>query len=263
MRIGVCATPQGTATNPAAMRAAALAAEQVGYASIWVGDEPAGLDPVAVLGGAAALTTRVGIGVSRLAVTRYAPAPLARALRTLTLMSGGRFTAALDLGAGMPEAAATLGGFVEHLDQLAGDNARARPEILIATGPAPTPDCLELVGRSGAGWHPRGIPVDELAAHFATVRAHARAAGHDPDAVRLVVRADVQLSDHPAGTERSPYCGDLDQITADLDATRRAGADEVVLALRREVGFDAALDTFARLAEAVEASERTAQSLML
>ena len=111
MRVGVCATPQGTVTNPAAMRAAALAAEQVGYASIWVGDEPAGLDPVAVLGGAAALTSRVGIGVSRLACHSLCPGPLARALRTLTLMSSGRFTAALDLGAGVPEAAATLGGF--------------------------------------------------------------------------------------------------------------------------------------------------------
>jgi hypothetical protein len=51
---------------------------------------------------------------------------------------------------------------------------------------------------------------------------------------------------------RPSYHGTVDQVADDLDATRRAGAHEVILGLDGEHGLNEVLEYFAVLAEATD-----------
>jgi probable F420-dependent oxidoreductase len=121
MRIGIHTAQIGPLATAAAVKAAALAAEEIGYSSVWVLDrlpaaiEPRNgyadieglalpeeqrrvLDPFAVLATCAALTERVRIGVSVLVAPWYAPALLARMLTSLDVLSDGRLSVGLGVG---------------------------------------------------------------------------------------------------------------------------------------------------------------------
>lgn len=121
MRIGIHTAQLGPLATAEAVKAAALAAEQIGYSSVWVLDrlpaaiEPRNdyadipglalpeeqrrvLDPFAVLATCAALTERIRIGVSVLVTPWYPPALLARMLTSLDVLSNGRLSAGLGLG---------------------------------------------------------------------------------------------------------------------------------------------------------------------
>jgi alkanesulfonate monooxygenase SsuD/methylene tetrahydromethanopterin reductase-like flavin-dependent oxidoreductase (luciferase family) len=280
MRIGVSLAQVGRLADPAAVRSAATCAEAVGYSSLWVfdrldalGSPGAGrpaptaapvpaqgtptLDPVAVLTYAAACTTRIRLGTSVLVVPWYRPALLARSLTTLDVLSDGRLTIGLGLGWSLDDHAAEgvphdqLGTRLEHaLDvlDLAGD--RPRPPVLLA---AYTPSGLDRIARRADGWNPSGLPIDQLAATWASVRDQAAAYGRDPDRLDLVVRANIRLTERPVeGTDRAGYHGSLEQVVADLDATRRAGAHEVILGLHGDLTLDQILAGYARIAEAVD-----------
>ncbi|HET6951258.1 MAG TPA: hypothetical protein VFI47_12830, partial [Acidimicrobiales bacterium] len=68
----------------------------------------------------------------------------------------------------------------------------------------------------------------------------------------LVVRANVVLTAAPVDGARSSYTGSIDQVADDIEATRRAGAHEVILGLRGDHSLNEALEHYARIAEAVE-----------
>ncbi len=135
MRLGVSLAQAGRCADPASIRSAATAAEQVGYASLWVSDRlPASadasggtgpnhgrdtgrddgppaeiatvLDPLSVLTYAAAVTTRVRLGTAVLVAPWYRPALLARSLTSLHRLSDGRLTVGLGLGWSLDEFAA-------------------------------------------------------------------------------------------------------------------------------------------------------------
>lgn len=135
MRLGVSLAQAGRCADPASIRSAATAAEQVGYASLWVSDRlpaVAGapgrtpphqgresgsddgppdeiasvLDPLSVLTYAAAVTTRVRLGTAVLVAPWYRPALLARSLTSLHLLSDGRLTVGLGLGWSLDDFAA-------------------------------------------------------------------------------------------------------------------------------------------------------------
>jgi probable F420-dependent oxidoreductase len=136
MRLGVSLAQAGRLADPVSVRSAAMAAEQVGYSSVWVTDSPAvprpgpdsnglrsdrprsdglggdglepevgppgdvaaSLDPLTVLTFAAAVTTRVRLGTSVLVAPWYRPALLARSLASLDVLSDGRLMVGLGLG---------------------------------------------------------------------------------------------------------------------------------------------------------------------
>ena len=87
---------------------------------------------------------------------------------------------------------------------------------------------------------------------WAEVRDLAAAYRRDPDTLQLVVRADVVLTDRAAGGNRPIYHGTIEQVADDVDATRRVGADEIVLGLVGDPSLDQALDAYARVAEAAD-----------
>ncbi|HKY67112.1 MAG TPA: LLM class flavin-dependent oxidoreductase [Acidimicrobiales bacterium] len=270
MRLGVSLAQTGRLADPAAIRSAATAAEQVGYSSVWVLDRlGAGgrpdlttvLDPLTVLTYAAACTTRVALGTSVLVAPWYRPALLARSLSSLDVLSDGRLTVGLGLGASLDEFAAVgvprrelgrrLDDALDVLDDVfsPASGAHRRPPVLLA---ASSTDDLDRVARRADGWNPSGLPVDMLAPMWATVRDLAAGHGRDPDTLRLVVRATIDLRDDPIDGDRAPYSGTDEQIAADLEDTRRAGADEVILGVECDDCLDKALGVYARVAEAVD-----------
>jgi alkanesulfonate monooxygenase SsuD/methylene tetrahydromethanopterin reductase-like flavin-dependent oxidoreductase (luciferase family) len=283
MRLGVSLAQAGRCADPASIRAAARAAEQVGFASLWVADRmPASrapgvagppvttagppddivtvLDPLSVLTYGAAVTSRVRLGTSVLVAPWYWPALLTRSLASLDVLSDGRLTVGLGLGwslddyrtVGVPqhELGRRLDDALDTLDGAWGDRTAARPPVLLA---AYTPAGLDRVARRADGWNPAGLPVDMLAPMWASLRDMAAGHGRDPDALELVVRANVAVTDQPIDGERPPYHGTFEQVAADIADTRRAGAHEVILGLRGDPCLDQTLDLYARLAESVDA----------
>jgi probable F420-dependent oxidoreductase len=236
------------------------------------------LDPLATLAFVAAVTERVRLGTSVLVGPWYPPVLLARTLASLDVLSGGRLTVGLGLGWSADECAAAGVGRPgraarqdELLDVLGAawgperigpvDGAdpvpcvglrplpRPRPPILLAGS---TPAALERVARRADGWNPTGVPVERLAPMWSAIRDRAGSHGREPNALLLVVRAEITLQDRPVRGERPSYVGDVDQVASDLEATRRAGAHEVILATEGDGRLDRALDTYAAVAEALE-----------
>ncbi len=121
-RLGLALPQYGALADPAAVARFAVAAEELGFGSLWVGDriltplEPSDLypgggtpehpypaefktfaDPFTTLATAAAVTNTVRLGMSALTGPVYSPVLLARALTSLDLASAGR----LDVGFGL------------------------------------------------------------------------------------------------------------------------------------------------------------------
>ncbi|MGW3993336.1 TIGR03619 family F420-dependent LLM class oxidoreductase [Amycolatopsis sp. NPDC004772] len=122
MRLGLALPQYGALADPAAVPRFATAAEDLGFASLWVGDRiltplapsdlyPGGgtpehpyprefetfADPFTTLAAAAAVTRTARLGMSALTGPVYPPVLLARALTSLDLASEGR----LDVGFGL------------------------------------------------------------------------------------------------------------------------------------------------------------------
>jgi len=96
MRIGCSPGYWGTLGTVAEERDFALAAERLGYDSVWVG-EPYGNDAATVLAWYAAVTTRIKLGTAVLAMPGRTPAMTAQTAATLDLLSDGRLLLGLGL----------------------------------------------------------------------------------------------------------------------------------------------------------------------
>jgi hypothetical protein len=64
---------------------------------------------------------------------------------------------------------------------------------------------------------------------FEGVKRTAEAAGRDPAALQLVVRANLELAEHPLGPDRMIFTGTLDQTQRDIEDSRTMGAHEIIL----------------------------------
>jgi probable F420-dependent oxidoreductase len=237
---------------------------------------PPALDPLAVLSYAAAVTTRVRLGTGVLVAPWYRPVVLARSLTSLDVLSDGRLT--VGLGAGGSRHDGVAGGVSQRaLDEVldvlvavwGGDpvshDSRYQRIVSSWTGPEPvqkphppvlldgnTAEGRDRVARRADGWNPANLPIDLLAPMWADVRDWAASHGRDPDALQLVVRADIVPTVRPVDGDRAPYAGTIEQIVFDIDATRRAGAHEVILGLCGDRGLNEALEHYAAVAEALD-----------
>jgi probable F420-dependent oxidoreductase len=114
MRLGVHLPQIGRKAGPEAIRRAAIQAEMLGFADVWVSEHvilpkaapyppsPAFLEPILTLTWAAAVTTRVGLGTSVIVLPMHHPVPLAKQIASLQYLSGGR--AIFGIGVGWLEA---------------------------------------------------------------------------------------------------------------------------------------------------------------
>ncbi|MDA8046106.1 MAG: TIGR03619 family F420-dependent LLM class oxidoreductase [Actinomycetota bacterium] len=113
LAVGIHLPQYGRVAGPEAITRAAVLAESLGYADVWVSDHvvhpadqtypsPNLYDPLLTLAWAAAATSRVGIGTSVLVVPQHEPVALANRLASLDALSGGRLR--LVVGVGWSEA---------------------------------------------------------------------------------------------------------------------------------------------------------------
>jgi probable F420-dependent oxidoreductase len=233
------------------------------------------LDPLAVLAYIAARTDRVRIGSTVINLPYYNPVLLARNLATIDVVSGGRLNVGFGLGwspdefeaVGVPmsdrgrraEEALKLMEAVwsENPVEFKGRYFRLpksyidlkpvqkpRPPIYMA---AFTPGAMRRVARLADGWNPSGVPVGAMQEMFTAIRRMAAEAGRDADAIQLIVTANVEIHEKALGAERMIFTGTPDQIEADIDATRRLGADELIFNAQFSPGVESAEDLIAMM----------------
>lgn len=217
-------------------------------------------DPLLPLALVAGCTERIGLGTATVCAPFTAPALLAKSMASLDVLSGGRLTVGLGLGwmpheytaAGVPfeRRGARMDEYLRCLHALwtqdpvefAGDFytvprshtgpppvQRPHPPVLLGGSAAAA---LRRAGRLAEGWI-SGSRQDlgRIAASVEQVRQGAREAGRDPDAVRILVRAVVDLVDRDPGPDRRPLHGTRQQVLDDVAGLRAQGVTEVFVDL--------------------------------
>lgn len=217
-------------------------------------------DAVLPLAHVASHTTRIGLGTATVCAPFTPPALLARAMTTLDHLAAGRLTVGVGMGwlpeeyeaAGVPYAGRGA-RFEEYLRCLValwtedpvefhgehysvprshtGIRPVQRPHPPVLVGGA-APAALRRAGRLAQGWiGSTRQDLDTLGDSVALVREGAREAGRDPAAVRILLRAVVDLTDADPGSGRRPFHGTREQVVEDLADVRRRGAGEVFVDL--------------------------------
>jgi probable F420-dependent oxidoreductase len=118
MRFGLFGINFGSCADPDVQRRVALAAEEVGFESVWTGEhvalpvegnpvatpaETPFLDSVVALTRVATLTSRLRLGTGILVLPHHNPILVAKTLATLDVLSGGRVIAGFAAGYAEPE----------------------------------------------------------------------------------------------------------------------------------------------------------------
>ena len=217
-------------------------------------------DAVLPLAFVAGHTRRIALGTATLCAPFVAPALLAKAMTTLDHLCTGRLTVGLGMGwmpqeyaaAGVPFArrGARLEEYLLCLRALwtmdpvefAGEFytvprshvapspvQRPHPPVLVGGTAEPA---LRRAGRLAQGWIASSRQDPHRVAHsVALVREGAEEAGKEPDAVRVLMRVVVDLTDRDPGPGRRPFQGTRDQVLADLAGLRGRGVTEVLVDL--------------------------------
>jgi len=213
------------------------------------------LDPLETLTFVAGHTSRVTLGTSVLILPWYNPVLLGRRLSTLDVLSKGRLRAGFGVG-WLPDEFAAVGVPWAERGKRADEALQALKAIWTTDpvefqgryyriprsfiGPKPiqkphppiymgafTPAAMARIAREANGWSPVGLPLAAIPEMFGTIKAMARDAGRDPDALEMVMRANVKFAERPLGADRSEYQGTLEQIAEDVVRTRKVGATEI------------------------------------
>ncbi len=109
LRVGIHLPQYGRVSGPDAISRAAVHAEELGFADVWVSDhivQPAAqdypspylFDPVVTLTWAAAVTRHIGLGTSVLVVPQHPLLELGNSLASLDALAGGRLTVGVGVG---------------------------------------------------------------------------------------------------------------------------------------------------------------------
>jgi probable F420-dependent oxidoreductase len=257
-RLGFGLPISGPWATPDTMRHFARRAEDLGYATLWTFQrvlapvdaqlaQRSVLDPVVALAAVAGDTHRIRLGTATICAPFTAPALLAKTLTSLDVVSGGRLTAGVGMGwlpqeyaaAGVPyeRRGARMDEYLRCLTALwtqdpvefAGEFytvprshvgpapvQHPHPPILVGGAAAPA---LRRAGRLAQGWIASSThALEDLRASIELVRAGAREAGRDPDALQIVVRRTL---------ENMPPLEQLHGVTeVILDLNLSAGVDD-------------------------------------
>lgn len=231
-------------------------------------------DPIDTLAYVAANTHRIKLGTSIIDALFHVPVMLARRFATLDQLSGGRVIAGLGQGYSEEEFATANvplkrrgAGFEEFIGAMraawgpdpvhfAGRFYRipesqigpkpkqpGGPPLLIA---ARSLAAVERAARIGAGWNPLIPDWEWFSQALSVFNETARAAGHDPSALRIVVRTNTIINDKALPEPRTPLTGSSEQIRNDLARLRAMGVSEVFFDMNR---FVVPLDQQFRLLE--------------
>jgi Luciferase-like monooxygenase len=128
---------------------------------------------------------------------------------------------------------------------------RPHPPIYIG---AFGPPALVWTGTDADGWIGGGMPAAALAQMFSGIKATAQQAGRDPNALELIVGAEVTFS-KSLDEDRRAFAGTPEQIAADIAAARQADAAEVIF----NVCFDPAVASLEDVIGRLELLHRLAE----
>jgi probable F420-dependent oxidoreductase len=272
MKVGFGAPVSGSWATPDTIASVARRADELGYHSLWtfqrlLAPPDAGWgevyrsvhDPLLPLAYAAAVTSRIRLGVAVVNLPFVAPVALAKQVSTLDILSGGRVE--LGVGNGWSDEEFTAAGatkrsqgaraeeFITVLKRLFNDEVvahdgdlyrvpgmrmepkpvqRPHPPILLGAGATAA---LQRAGRLCDGWvsSSRADPR-RLGESVAVVKAAAERAGRDPAKLRFVCRAAVRV--RPAAERRRASLeGTVEQIRSDLAALAEQGITEAFVDL--------------------------------
>jgi len=255
----------------------------------WPETQRQAADPLAVLTAAAVATEQVRLGTSVLIAALHTPIQLAKTLATIDQISGGRMIAGIGTGWSTDELQATgatradRGRFLDEtldvFDAVWGpdpvtfrsprvviDNASVLPKpvskIPVMLGGGASAKAVERIAKRADGWlpfltTPGPAGAVELRARWDRIREMASEYGRDTSRMEMVVVGNVTFTDRPAGPDRSPFVGTLDQIMDDIHTAAEAGADELIVDLNLQDWFT---NTRQMLETAVEIRERAAVS---
>src|SRR5215472_9296341 len=272
MDIGFGAPVSGAWATPQNLAAFAAAAEDAGYQSLWSFQRllvPAGsamgpvyqsvLDPMAVLSFAAAITTRIRLGVAIVNLPFVSPGYLAKQAASLDVLSGGRHDLGLGIG-WMPEEFSLTGADMGRRGARAAEYVRTLRTLWAGTVPAPVSGAfyevpagaqlprpvqpggppvllggmarpaLQRVGRIADGWITSSrTDLTRISTLMSVVRESAEAAQRDPNALRFICRGVVRAGEPVTGRDgqRLLLSGEYDQIRADAQWLGEQGVTEV------------------------------------
>jgi probable F420-dependent oxidoreductase len=271
MEIGFGAPVSGAWATPQNLAAFAVAAETAGYSSLWsfqrllipVGSsiEPvyhSVLDPMAALSFAAAVTSRIRLGVAVVNLPFVSPGYLAKQAASVDVLSGGRHDLGLGIG-WMPEEFTITGAstarrgarteeFLAVLRTLWDDGVssfdgefytipagRQDPRPVQRPGPpvllgGMSRAAMERAGRLADGWITSSrADLSAIAGAVEVIREAASAAGRDPEAVRIVCRGVVQAGTQAKGPDggRRLLSGSYAQIREDAAWLGEQGVTEL------------------------------------
>ena len=249
MQIGIHLPHIGRKAGPDAIRRAAVQAEDLGFADVWVSEHvilpknapyppsPSFYEPILTLTWAAAATKRVRLGASVIVLPMHHPVPMAKQIATLQLLSAGRVIFGIGVGWLEAEFAAMGVPFRERgrrtdesialMRALWRDDPVSFATKYIAAQiadmrmePKPPPIPIWVGGSSEAalaravklcdGWHGSRLPPDKAA----PVIRRLRDARPQPFAISLRTAWDGK---------------DAGELAARLSAYRDAGADHVLV----------------------------------
>jgi probable F420-dependent oxidoreductase len=299
MQIGFGAPVSGAWATPQNLASFATQAEQAGYSSLWSFQRlliPDGLaatiepvyhsvlDPMATLAYAAAVTSRIRLGVAVINAPYISPAYLAKQAASIDVLSGGRHDLGLGIG-WMPEEFALTGAtmarrgtrtaeFIEVLRTLWSPGPSefdgefyqvprgvmaprpvqpGGPPILLGGLAKPA---LERVGRIADGWVTSSrTDLSRVSELIAIVHEAAAGADRDPGSLRVICRGVVRAGaeEKDADGKRLLLSGSYEQIRADTEQLAEQGVTEVFYDLNwdRRIGAPDA-DPAAATARATE-----------
>jgi probable F420-dependent oxidoreductase len=270
VKIGFGLPMSGSWATPANILHVAQRAEALGYHELWgfqrllsAVDGSWGemyrsvLDPLTTLGYAAAVTSRIRLGVAVINLPFVSPVLLAKQASTVDILSGGRLDLGLGLGWSDEEYAASNASkknqgrradeFLSTLKTLWTDDvvshdgefysipaSKAEPKPVqkphppILLGGTATP-ALQRAGRLADGWVSSSrADLTTIGTSVQIVKDAAAAAGRDPDALRFVCRGAVRIRDNG---DRAPLVGTLDEIRSDFGPLAERGITELFIDL--------------------------------
>jgi len=228
MDIGISIRNMGSQSSREVVAGAALAAETLGFESIWITDhiaippddaEGSGgryLDTLTTLAWLAGLTTQVKLGSGVLILPYRAALPTAKQVATVQELSGNRLL--LGVGIGWMEAEFRALGVDRRArgqisdETLAYLNACFDSDVMAANGqeflfkprpPKPpiliggrAPHALERAVKYGDGWYPISRKPKNLAPAIQTYRELADAKGRSPGTVTASARLPLEDETH-------------------------------------------------------------------
>lgn len=266
MKIGVSLLNNWGIEDAQALVRLAEQAEALGFDSVWVHDHVFNVghvfdriggrpyyEPLTLLSFVAARTERVRLGTSVLVLPYHNPIRLAKTAATLDVLSGGRLTLGVGVGAiekettamGSPfkergavtdEAIAVMrtlwteedprfDGTYSRFDGMTFSPRPRQPNIPVVIGGV-SRAAIRRAARLGDGWQPLGLSPEALAEGMAALREEAAACGRDASKIPVSIALGLEA---PASRRRYALGKDPGEIVRNARAYASLGVETLVI----------------------------------